>query len=131
MEEEVYMKIAPMKPRLLSFWELQADLRNLAKEARKFQSLSKPKKTFAQVQVTWEYRNMKTEGARHTSDWSELTELVKKLALCQEEQVARLTHLESRIVAPSAIPPPGVRPLLEPRPRPQLSGVTGVGSKGT
>lgn len=116
-DEEVYMRIVPMNPRLLSFRELQDELRNLARENKKFQSSNKSKKTYAQVQVASEGTlNVKAEKAKHTSEWSELTELVKKLALCQEEQMAKLTHLESRIAAPSSAPapPPRVRPPLGP-----------------
>lgn len=53
-DEEVYAKISPMKSRLLSFRELQAELRNLAKETKKFQSQHKPKKVYARVHVTSE-----------------------------------------------------------------------------
>lgn len=112
-DEEVYMRISPMKPRLLSFRELQDELRNLAKETKKFQPCNRQKKTCAQVQVTSE---CKTEKAKHTSEWSELTQLVKKLALCQEEQMAKLAHLESRIAAPfsASFPSPRARPHPEP-----------------
>ena len=51
-DEEVYVRIAPMKPRLWSFRELQDELRNLAKETKKFQSQHKAEKTYAQVHVT-------------------------------------------------------------------------------
>lgn len=128
-DEEVYMRIAPMKPRLLSFRELQDELRNLAKETKKFQSSNKCKKTYAQVQVASECNlNVKTEKAKQASEWSELTELVKKLALCQEEQMAKLTHLEARIPAylpapfPAPVPPPRARP--PPGPTTQTSTVT-------
>ena len=40
------MRITPMKPQLLSFRELQDELRNLAKETKKFQPLNKSKKTY-------------------------------------------------------------------------------------
>lgn len=122
-DEEMYMRIAPMKPRLLSFRELQDELRNLTKESKKFQSSNKSKKTYAQVQVASDC-TVKAETARHTAEWSELTELVKKLALCQEEQMAKLTHLESRIAAPlsAPVPPPGARP--PPGPTTQTSTVT-------
>lgn len=119
-DEEVYMRISPMKPRLLSFRELQDELRNLAKETKKFQPCNRQKKTYAQVQVTSE---CKTEKAKQTSEWSELTQLVKKLALGQEEQMAKLAHLESRIAAPSSasFPSPRVRP--HPGPATQASTV--------
>lgn len=109
IDEDVYMRISPMKPRLLSFRELQDELRNLAKETRKFQPQNKPKRTYSQVQVTSEGQ---TEKTKHTSEWSELTELVKKLALCQEEQMTKLAHLESRFTSPFAapLPPSRVRP---------------------
>ena len=106
-DEEVYSRISPMKPRLLSFRELQAELRNLAKEAKRFQSHHKVKKTYNQVHVTSECAtNVKAERTKHPPEWSELTEMVKKLALCQEEQIAKLSRLESRIAAPPSIPPP-------------------------
>ena len=79
------------------------------KRQKKFHPLNKSKKTQAQVQVASECNlNLKTEKAKYTSEWSELTELVKKLALCQEEQMAKLSHLESSIAAPfsASIPPP-------------------------
>lgn len=118
-DEEVYMRISPMKPRLLSFRELQDELRNLAKETKKFQPCNRQKKTYAQVQVTSE---CKTEKAKQT-EWSELTQLVKKLALGQEEQLAKLAHLESRIAAPSSasFPSPRVRP--HPGPATQASTI--------
>lgn len=40
-DEVVYARIAPMKLSRLSFRELQAELRNLAKETQKFQSQDK------------------------------------------------------------------------------------------
>lgn len=110
-DEDVYARISPMKPRLLSFRELQAELRNLAKETKRFQPQNKSKKTYAQVQVASECSvNVKAEKAKHSSEWSELAEMVKKLALSQEEQMAKLTHLESRIYAPSSATPLRVRP---------------------
>ena len=110
-DEDVYMRIAPMTPRLLSFRELQAELRNLARENKKFQPQNKVKKTYAQVHVTSEGGgNVKTERAKHTSELSELTEMVKRLALNQEEQMAKLSHLELRITAPPLISSPTVRP---------------------
>ncbi len=121
-DEDVYMRISPMKPRLLNFRDLQDELRNLAKETKKFQS--KSKKTYAQVQVASECNSdVKPEKVKHT-EWSELTELVKKLALCQEEQMAKLTHLESKIAAPfsAPFPPPRVQP--PPRSTTQSSTVT-------
>lgn len=111
IDEEVYTRISPMKPRLLSFRELQAELRNLAKEAKRFQPQNKSRKTYTQVHVASECStNVKTEKTNHAPEWSELTELVKKLALNQEEQMAKLSHLESRIAAPASSPPPRVRP---------------------
>ena len=122
-DEDVYIRVAPMKPRLLSFWELQDELRNLAKENKKFHSLTKPKRSYVQVQVAPEYNsNMKTEKVKHTSEWSELTELVKKLALCQEEQMTKLTHLEARITSPSSAPP--LRVHASPRPATPTSAIT-------
>lgn len=111
------MRISPMKPRLLSFRELQDELRHLAKETRRFQPQNKSKKTYSQVQVTSECRS---EKAKHTSEWSELTQLVKKLAPCQEEQMAKLTHLESRIASPFATP------LSTPRVRPPSGSATSM-----
>lgn len=71
INEEVYMRIAPMKPWLLSFQELQDELRNLSKETRRFQSLNMSKKTYAQFQVALECNlNMKAEKAKHSSEWS-------------------------------------------------------------
>ncbi|KAE8277777.1 hypothetical protein D5F01_LYC24204 [Larimichthys crocea] len=70
-DEEVYMRIAPKKPRLLSFRELQDELRNLAKETKKFQSSNKSKKTYAQVKVASECTlNAKAEKGEHTSECS-------------------------------------------------------------
>lgn len=54
MDEAVYVRIAPMKPMLLSFRQLQAELRNLAREAKKFQPQHKEKKTFTQVHMASE-----------------------------------------------------------------------------
>lgn len=48
----VHYRLAPMKPRLLSFRELQAELRDLARESKKSQTHPKAKKTYAQAQFT-------------------------------------------------------------------------------
>lgn len=73
------MSIAPMKPWLQSFREQQAELRTLAKVTKKFQPLNKSKKTYAQVQIASKGNlNVRTEKDKRTSEWSELTELVKK-----------------------------------------------------
>ena len=106
-DEDVYMRIAPMTPRLLSFRELQAELRHLAREVRKCQPLNKAKKTFTQVHIASEEGgNVKRGGIKPVSELSELTEMVKKLALRQEEQMAKLSHLELRIASPPLGPPP-------------------------
>ncbi len=84
-DEEVYTRIAPLAPRLLSFRELQAELRNIARETKKFQTQSKAKKTYSQVHVTsGGGGNTKMDRPKHTSEMSELTETVKKLDLIQE-----------------------------------------------
>lgn len=104
-DEEVYHRLAPMKPRLLSFRELQAELRNLARETKKFQMQPKAKKTYNQVQFTHTNghqsgENLRTEkGNRSNTDLSELTALVKKLVSSQEDQISRLTQLEARFGA--------------------------------
>ncbi|XP_041841587.1 protein transport protein SEC31-like [Melanotaenia boesemani] len=98
IDEDVYARIAPMKPRLLSFRELQAELRNLARESKRFQPQHKVKKTYAQVHVTPEVGgNAGAVGSKRVAEIAELTEIVKKLALNQEQQMAKLSHLESRI----------------------------------
>lgn len=105
-DEEVYTRIAPLAPRLLSFRELQAELRNLARETKKFQTQSKAKKTYAQVHVTsGGGGNTQMDRPKHTSEMSELTEMVKKLALIQEEQMAKLSQLEMRMASPLAVQP--------------------------
>ncbi|MEQ2166798.1 hypothetical protein GOODEAATRI_031988 [Goodea atripinnis] len=93
-----------MKPLLLSFRELQAELRSIARETKKFQPQQKVKKTFAQVHVTSENTNARAEGRKCTSELTELTEMVKKLSLSQEAQMARLSILESSIKSPSVSP---------------------------
>uniref|UniRef100_A0AAV2ITY1 ribonuclease H n=1 Tax=Knipowitschia caucasica TaxID=637954 RepID=A0AAV2ITY1_KNICA len=50
IEEDVFLRIAPMKPRMLCFRELQNELRNIAREAKKFNQ-PRQKKTFSQVQT--------------------------------------------------------------------------------
>lgn len=102
------MRIAPMIPRLLSFRELQAELRHLAREVRKCQPLNKAKRqTFTQVHIASEDSgNVKRGGIKPVSELSELTEMVKKLALRQEEHMAKLSHLELRIASPPLGPPP-------------------------
>ncbi|XP_063760148.1 uncharacterized protein LOC134878197 [Eleginops maclovinus] len=110
-DEEVYARIVPMKPRLFSFRELQVELRNLARETKKFQSQHKSKKTYAQVHVASESSALvKTERTKHASELSELTEMVRKLTLSQQEHMAKLSHLEARITAPVPIPPPRPQP---------------------
>lgn len=104
-DEEVYHRIAPMKPRLLGFRELQAELRNLARETRKFQTQPRAKKTFTQAQFTTTSGNQTDEkprtekGNRQNSDLTELTAMVKKLVSSQEDQMNRLTQLEARVGA--------------------------------
>ena len=106
-EEEVYVRIAPMTPRLLSFRELQAELRHLVREGKKFQPLNKTKKTFTQVHVTAEDGgNVRRERSKPVSELSELTEMVKKLAFNQEEQMTKLSTLELRIASPPLASPP-------------------------
>ncbi|MEQ2169175.1 hypothetical protein GOODEAATRI_022354 [Goodea atripinnis] len=117
-DEEVYMRIAPLKPRLLSFQELQAELRDMSKETKKFQSLYKFKRAHTQIQTAPASSPMvKMERTSHASELSELTELVKKLALRQGEQMDKLTYLESRVAtppAPSPVPPPRVHAPIGP-----------------
>ncbi len=110
-DEEVYHRLAPMKPRLLSFRELQAELRDLARETKKFQSQPKAKKTYAQAQFTSASFNQSGENSRAdkanklNSDMSELTAMVKKLMSSQEDQSNRLIQLEARVGAsPHAVP---------------------------
>lgn len=111
-DEEVYQRLAPMKPRLLSFRELQAELRNLARETRRTQTQPKAKKTYAQAQFTTSNgaqngENMRTEKVnKQNNDLTELTALVKKLLSSQEDQVNRLTKLEARVgVSPQTVHP--------------------------
>ncbi|XP_061771910.1 uncharacterized protein LOC133562081 [Nerophis ophidion] len=107
-DEETYARILPMKPRLLSFRELQQELRDLAKETKKFQPQHKTKKAYAQVHGTPECgTNEKTETSKQNSELSELREIVQKLALSQEQQMAMLSHLESRILVPPTVQPAG------------------------
>ncbi|XP_056589968.1 uncharacterized protein coro2ab isoform X1 [Triplophysa dalaica] len=104
-DEEVYHRIASMKPRLLSFRELQAELRNLARETRKFQTQPRAKKTYTQAQFTTTSGNLSDEklrtekGNRQNTDLTELTVMVKKLVSSQEDQINRLTQLEARVGA--------------------------------
>ncbi|RXN19290.1 transient receptor potential cation channel subfamily V member 5-like protein [Labeo rohita] len=111
--EEVYHRLVPMKPRILSIRELQAELHNLARESRKFQTQPKAKKAYAQAQFTTASGNQsgenpRTEKAnRQNSELTELTGLVKKLVSSQEDQIDRLTQVEARVGAP---PPQTVLP---------------------
>lgn len=124
-DEEVYHRLAPMKPRLLSFRELQAELRNLARESKKFQTHPKAKKTNAQAQLTTASGNQRGENPRtekvngQNSELTELAALVRKLVSSQEDQIHRLTRLEARV----GTPPQTVLPRAQ---RPQGSGGTGV-----
>ncbi len=111
-DEEVYHRLTPMKLRLLSFRELQAELRNLARETKKCQSQPKAKKTYAQAQFTAASVNQSGENSRTdkanklNSDLSELTAMVKKLMSSQEDQINRLIQLESRVgVSPRTVLP--------------------------
>lgn len=104
-DEEVYHRIASMKPRLLSFRELQSELRNLARDTRKFQTQPRAKKTYTQAQFTTTSGNLSDEklrtekGKRQNTDLNELSVMVKKLVSSQEDQINRLTQLEARIGA--------------------------------
>lgn len=124
-DEEVYMRIAPLKPRLLSFRELQAELRDMTKETKQFQSFHKSKRAHTQIQTaSGSSPTVNVEETTHVSELSELTELVKKLALCQAEQMTKLTYLESRVTAPFPAPPPQVQAPIGPPIRAQISTVT-------
>lgn len=113
-DEDVYTRIAPMAPRLLSFRELQAELRSLTRETKKFQTRNTAKKTYAQVHVTpgrgGDTKLDQNNRSKQTSELSELTEMVKKLALIQEEQMAKLSQLELRITSPLLSSPLAVQP---------------------
>lgn len=107
-DERVYMRIAPMTPRLLSFRELQSELRNLARESKEFQPQNRTKKALTQVHVmSEESENVKMNQC---SQLSELTEMVKRLARNQEEQMVKLSHLELRIASPPPVPVPTAQP---------------------
>ena len=90
-----------MKPRLLSFRELQIELRSLARETKRFNLQHKQKKALSQVQVVGgKIQSGPTDRAdtgKHNSGLSELTALVKDIALNQEEQGRKLAQLESRL----------------------------------
>lgn len=120
-DEEVYTRIAPMKPRLLSFRDLQVELRNLARETKRFNPQLKQKKAFSQVQITGSKQQSgpcdRADVASHNSGLSELTALMKNIALNQEEQSKRLAQLESRLN-----PTPALTPF---RPRPGTGNVSG------
>lgn len=106
MDEDVYGRIAPKKPRLWSFHEVQEELRNLTRDRKKrYQPQHKVKKPYAQVHVTAEGgASLKTERTRQPSELSELTEIVKKLALDQQKQMAKLSWLESRMTVTPSVP---------------------------
>ncbi|MEQ2180250.1 hypothetical protein GOODEAATRI_033929 [Goodea atripinnis] len=95
LDKEVYMRIAPLKPRFLSFQELQAELRDMSKDTKKFQSLHKLKRAHTQIQTAPASSPM----VKMETELSELTELVKKLVkklvLRQAEHMDKLTYLES------------------------------------
>ena len=114
IDEEVYSRIAPMKPRLLGFRELQVELRNLARETKRFNVNNRQKKTFSQVQVAGDKqqsgRSGQAEAGKHDSELSELTALVRNIALNQEEQSKKLAHLESKINTPQT--PAPVKPRI-------------------
>lgn len=126
-DEEVYQRLAPMKPRFLSFRELQAELRNLARETRRTQTQPKSKKTYAQALFatsngTKNDERMRTEKEnKQNTELSELTALVKKLLSSQENQVHRLTQLEARVgESPQNVPPRAQR----------TQGVSGATERG-
>lgn len=104
-DEEVYHRVAPMKPRLLSFRELQAEIRNLARETKKFQTQPRVKKMYTQAQFTTmsgihtDEKPRTEKGNRQNTDLTELTAMVKKLVSSQEDQINRLTLLEARVGA--------------------------------
>lgn len=106
-DEEVYIRVAPMKPRLLSFRDLQVELRNLARETKRFNPQHKQKKAFSQVQTAGNKPRSgssdRTDAGKHNSEISELAALVKGIAMNQEEQCKRLAQLESKFnPAPSS-----------------------------
>lgn len=110
VEEEVYLRIAPMKSRLLSFKELQAELRNLSRENKKFLMQHKAKKVHTQVQVAPQTGSlMRSEGARRHSELTEMNEMIRQLTVTQQEQMTRLARLETKL-APLNPPRPNQRP---------------------
>ena len=63
-------------------------------------------KTFTQVHVTSEDGgNERRERNKPASELSELTEMVKKLAFNQEEQMVKLSTLELRKASPPLVSP--------------------------
>ncbi|KAL1274220.1 hypothetical protein QQF64_027034 [Cirrhinus molitorella] len=94
-------QLAPMKPRLLSFCELQAEFGNLAQESKKFQTQPKTKKTYAQVQFTTTSGNQSVENLRTEKvnrQYSELTELtdLNAVTVKSEKQLILLQDLLRR-----------------------------------
>ena len=101
IDENVYTRIAPLKPKLLSFRELQAELRDLAREGNRFQQPHRQKKTYTQVHTSDEQSfDTKRGKNKQTSEISELTEIVKKLVLNQEEQMTKIAGLEFKMSTP-------------------------------
>ena len=102
-DEGVYLRIAPLKPRLLSFRELQEELRNLAREVKRFHPQQRLKKPLTQVHVASREQQgtarETTEAVKPPLELSVLTALVQKLTLNQEEQVKRLAQLELTLVS--------------------------------
>ncbi len=102
-DEGVYLRIAPLKPRLLSFHELQEELRSLARETKRFQPQKKLKGPFTQVHVAAREQQgatkEQTEAVKPPSELSALTTLIQKLTLSQEEQIKRLAQLESKLAS--------------------------------
>nr|XP_020466493.1 LOW QUALITY PROTEIN: transient receptor potential cation channel subfamily V member 5-like [Monopterus albus] len=112
IDEEVYACIAPIKPRLLSFHELQAELRDLARETRKFDPHRRNKKPMSQMHLAQAGgAPTMADRMKQASGLAELTEMVKKLALSQEEQIIKLSQLASRITASE---PPAIQPATPP-----------------
>ena len=116
-DEEVRTRLAPMRPRLMSFRSLKDELRHIARErATRRQSRRGPQLQHQQV------RAESTAPSKPNPAMTEVLTLLHGIKASQEQQTSKMAVLERRIDAleiraqPPRQPPPMPRQQLTARP---------------
>nr|XP_014340650.1 PREDICTED: uncharacterized protein LOC106702537 [Latimeria chalumnae] len=112
-EKEVRDRLAPMQPRYLSFKQLQAELRQLAREKMCYKGETKVKKASSMPQTASTTEDRSPEGApapqasNPTAALSEavhgLTALVQELTVSQKQHSERMGQLEALLLQQTTV----------------------------